>query len=177
MINDHRFPVPRHDEPKSEHSIVIGSRLSSSGLRASIRGQLKLAQAALKGESAEATTETESDATVPEKNRSGSCCQRNGLMEAKIPIESVRIAEPCCRSGNARLPGNDRWDRVFQKNSADPYYYSRGRCFGPSHHSPAHAPYRIGPSVNRQSAKPNASLMMPRAIVSPLIALRGPVMY
>jgi hypothetical protein len=34
--------------------------------------------------------------------------------------------DPCCRSGKCQsCVENIRWDRVFQQNFADPYYYSR----------------------------------------------------
>jgi hypothetical protein len=54
-------------------------------------------------------------------------------METKNPYRKRSASpSPCCRSGKCQdCLENDRWDRVFQQNSADPHYYNRRQVLWP----------------------------------------------
>jgi hypothetical protein len=48
-------------------------------------------------------------------------------MQTKNPGRKLSASpSPCCRSGKCReCLESVRWDRLFQQNFVDPYYYSR----------------------------------------------------
>jgi hypothetical protein len=54
-------------------------------------------------------------------------------METKNPGRKRSASpSPCCRSGKCQAClENVRWDRLFQQNSVDPWYYSRRQVLWP----------------------------------------------
>lgn len=59
---------------------------------------------------------------------------------------------PCCRSGKCPdCAENARWDRLFQQNAVDPYYYSRRQVLWRD--TPlASSSFPVGAQIRRSSA-------------------------